>query len=90
MGRTFLKEVNKKYIALQSAIIQVGKKVACEDYPNVFFPEDVGALTEAARDMENIAIRLCRQCPVQKLCLDYAITAREPYGIWGGTKASER
>jgi WhiB family redox-sensing transcriptional regulator len=85
-----LKEVNKKYIALQSAIIKVGKKVACEDYPDVFFPEDVGALTEAAKEMENIAIRMCRQCPVQKLCLDYAITAREPYGIWGGTLASER
>jgi uncharacterized protein YciW len=84
-----LKEVNRKYIALQSAIIKTGG-VVCEQYPDVFFPEDVGALTDAAREMEEIAISLCKKCPVQKLCLDYAITAREPYGIWGGTKSSER
>lgn len=84
-----MKEVAKKYILLQSAIIKSGG-VVCEEYPDVFFPEDVGALTDAAREMENIAIRLCNKCPVKKLCLDYAITAREPYGIWGGTKSSER
>lgn len=84
-----MKEVNKKYIALQSAIIKTGG-VVCEQYPDVFFPEDVGALTDAAREMESIAISMCKKCPVQKLCLDYAITAREPYGIWGGTKSSER
>ena len=31
---------------------------------------------------------LCRQCPVQKDCLQYALDTRQIWGIWGGT--SER
>jgi len=27
---------------------------------------------------------------VQKLCADYAITAREPLGVWGGTTPQDR
>ena len=81
--------VEKKYIALQTAIIKEGG-VVCEKYPQAFYPEDYGVATEAIRELESIAIRICNQCPVQKLCLDYAITAREPYGIWGGTLPSDR
>lgn len=84
-----LRDANKKYIALQTAIIKVGK-VVCEDLPHAFFPEDYGFDPDAVHQLESKAIKLCQQCPVQKLCLDYAITAREPYGIWGGTKASDR
>lgn len=32
----------------------------------------------------------CMRCPVRDLCGDYAITAREPWGVWGGMTASER
>lgn len=79
----------KKYIALQSAIIKVGG-VVCEKYPEAFYPEDYGVAVEAIRELESIAVRICIACPVQKLCLDYAITAEEPYGIWGGTLPSDR
>lgn len=84
-----MSEVAKKYNLLQSAIIKLQGEVPCTKYPEVFFPEDE-PLAEAAHEMENIAVRLCKQCPVKKLCMDYAITAREPYGIWGGTTASDR
>lgn len=32
----------------------------------------------------------CDRCPVQEACLEYALTANVPDGIWGGTTPSER
>jgi WhiB family redox-sensing transcriptional regulator len=37
---------------------------------------------------ERRAKKICEACPMQKLCLAYALTHGEPFGIWGG--ASER
>ena len=84
-----LRDANKKYIALQTAIIKEGG-VVCEKIPHAFYPEDYGFDPKAVHELESKAIKICKVCPVRKLCLDYAITAREPYGIWGGTKASDR
>jgi len=36
------------------------------------------------------AKRLCEGCALKNLCLDYAVEANEPYGIWGGTTPDER
>lgn len=36
-----------------------------------------------------IVINICKSCPIQEMCLEYAIKA-EPYGIWGGTTEIER
>lgn len=36
------------------------------------------------------ARRLCQSCPVQAECLDYALTAGEDEGIWGGCTERER
>ena len=33
---------------------------------------------------------LCARCPVRLECLDWALTTREPYGVWGGYSESER
>ena len=33
---------------------------------------------------------LCRVCPVQQQCLEYALTNSENIGIWGGMTANER
>ncbi len=33
---------------------------------------------------------ICRSCPVQTQCLDYAITTNQTDGIWAGTLPSER
>jgi WhiB family redox-sensing transcriptional regulator len=40
--------------------------------------------------MEEIAKRICSECPVREACLDYALRMREPEGIWGGLTADER
>lgn len=52
--------------------------------PDLFFPER----GENADNAE--AKRICRSCPVQVECLDYALENREIYGIWGGTSERER
>ena len=37
-----------------------------------------------------IDTEICRTCPSKKPCLDYAISIREPHGIWGGLNEAER
>lgn len=36
------------------------------------------------------ARRVCAGCPVWEACLDYAITNRIAYGVWGGLTGRER
>lgn len=48
----------------------------------IFFPER-GESTRAA-------LALCRECPVRKECLEYALAAPERFGIWGGVSERER
>lgn len=50
--------------------------------PESFFPER-GHAAEAAK-------KVCATCPVQELCLDYALVNGEQYGIWGGLSERER
>jgi WhiB family redox-sensing transcriptional regulator len=38
---------------------------------------------ELPKDVE-FAKTLCRDCPVQEMCLDGAKARREPWGVWGG------
>jgi WhiB family transcriptional regulator, redox-sensing transcriptional regulator len=39
---------------------------------------------------EAVAKRICARCPVQDLCLAYALRTREPHGVWGGLNEMER
>ncbi|MBY6683126.1 WhiB family transcriptional regulator [Rhodococcus sp. BP-316] len=39
---------------------------------------------------EATAKKLCEVCPVAAQCLEYAMDAEEPYGIWGGLSPEER
>ncbi|WP_233608699.1 WhiB family transcriptional regulator [Nocardia stercoris] len=50
---------------------------------NIFYTERPGQAEDAAK-------RICASCPVLASCRDYAITAHEPYGIWGGLNPRER
>lgn len=44
--------------------------------PDLFF-------AESPVDVE-AAKALCRDCPIQELCLAGAVSRREPWGVWGG------
>ena len=37
-----------------------------------------------------LALRICGQCPVRDLCLDYALKHGERHGLWGGHLPSAR
>lgn len=50
-----------------------------EGHPDMFFPEHGTGRVDAAR-----AKAICRQCPVQPLCLDAALARNESQGVWGG------
>jgi WhiB family redox-sensing transcriptional regulator len=53
----------------------------CRDLdPATFFPSDAVGV--------DIARRICADCPVKNLCLEYALYHRIEHGVWGG--ASER
>lgn len=60
-----------------------------ETDPLVFFhPQNERGTARAKRDRG--AKLVCAGCPVRLECADYAVRAREPYGVWGGLSESER
>ena len=60
----------------------------CRDTdPELFFP--IGTTGAALVQIEQ-ARAVCRQCPVQADCLDFALKTNQDSGIWGGTSEEER
>jgi hypothetical protein len=78
------------YETLAKAVGGVGE-VPCMSQPELFFTDDDSAVA-LSRATENTrqAVSLCRGCPVRLLCLDYALSNNEIYGVWGGTSAKQR
>ncbi len=57
--------------------------------PLLFFhPQNERGSSRIRRDQS--AKRVCVSCPVRLECADYAIRAREPYGVWGGLSEDDR
>lgn len=50
--------------------------------PEVFHPGEDEDASEAKA--------ICAACPVREACLEYAISTREKFGVWGGLDARER
>jgi WhiB family transcriptional regulator, redox-sensing transcriptional regulator len=47
--------------------------------------------TKDERQMREMAAKaICGACAVRKQCLDFALSTREPHGIWGGLNELER
>lgn len=70
---------------------------ACRDVdPELFFGPDFGWGREHSEPpqvrakREAAAKALCLACPVREACLEYAMTAPEHDGVWGGVTAAER
>ena len=56
---------------------------ACRDRdPDVFFP--------LSPEAEREATRICRGCPVQIDCLEFALEAKIRFGVWGGLTEKQR
>lgn len=67
------------------------ERAACLPYPSVlFFGLDDNEAPADRRAREDQAKSICETCVVKQECLEYALTMREPYGIWGGLTEVER
>lgn len=55
--------------------------------PHLFFP--LGS-TGAAVGHVQAAKAVCRSCPVQGPCLEFALESNQEAGIWGGKNEDER
>jgi WhiB family transcriptional regulator, redox-sensing transcriptional regulator len=58
------------------------------DLSMFFHPTNERGSTRMLRDRS--AKRVCAGCSVRMECADYAIRAREPFGVWGGLTEEER
>lgn len=73
-----------------------GQHVECLDLDGVFMtaaerpPSRKYADRRVHAAAADAAREVCRRCPVVFACLDYALAAREPVGIWGGTTPEAR
>ncbi len=66
-------------------------KAACRGpQAEAFFPPEHLERKDERLDRERSAKTICRTCVVRRPCLDYAISIREPHGIWGGLNEVER
>jgi WhiB family redox-sensing transcriptional regulator len=45
---------------------------------------------EPSPEQEQRCRALCARCPVRQTCLNRALTAAEPWGIWGGLDPDQR
>ena len=70
------------------------EQAACKGIdPEFFFSSDASddAPSKQERaEREGAAKAVCARCAVRAECLDYAVTAGERYGIWGGLNPQER
>jgi WhiB family redox-sensing transcriptional regulator len=63
---------------------------ACRELDSALFfhPDNERGAARANRVAE--AQQICRSCPVLEQCRKHALTAQEPYGIWGGQTEDDR
>ncbi len=56
--------------------------ICLEVDPEIFFPGQGGSLQDVRA--------ICRQCPVEAECLEYALANPELEGVWAGTGERQR
>ena len=55
--------------------------------PDLFFPISTTGLAEQQIARAKV---ICAGCEVRKVCLDFAMSHDQVYGIWGGTTPDDR
>ncbi len=63
---------------------------ACRGMDSGFFFHPEGERGPAKYNREARAKEVCQRCPVLEQCRRHALSAQEPYGVWGGLSESER
>jgi len=80
-------------MATTSWDLQVGwqYRAACKGpQSHLFFAPNRLERKDERVTRERTAKAICRQCPVLAECREYALSVREPHGIWGGLNEYER
>ncbi len=67
--------------------IETNGGVQCQEAPDTFF-YDHGDKNKVYKI--KTAKKICYDCPVKFLCLEYALESNEQEGIWGGLTSNER
>lgn len=62
---------------------------ACRNMPAAIFYPEREHLSRSVRYQPE-ARATCNACPVRAACLDYAMTHKEKFGLWGGATPNER
>lgn len=63
---------------------------ACRGRDSEMFFSPSGERRSARREREDRAKAVCAGCGVIDACRRFALTANEPFGVWGGMTARER
>lgn len=56
----------------------------------IFFPPAHFEHKPEREAREKRAKAVCNECPVRSECLEWALSTREPHGVWGGYAEGER
>lgn len=75
------------YKTLMLKFVESEQTPPCDGYTDVFYADGVDWVV---RQNEREAKIICSLCPFKRECLDYALAAKEPFGVWGGLTVSER
>lgn len=71
-------------------LIDANGGVPCEADPDLFFFEDELPTNMRPAVQLAEARTYCQKCPLSYECLEYALAADEPFGIYGGFTRKER
>ena len=63
---------------------------ACRGLDAMMFFHPENERGSRRRRREERAKDVCAHCTVRAACLEWAITAAEPYGVWGGLSPADR
>lgn len=73
-----------EFLTLADALAAMRRPAPCQD------PARRDLWQSHSTDDQAAAVAACSTCPARPPCLDYARTAREPVGVWGGEAAADR
>jgi WhiB family redox-sensing transcriptional regulator len=78
-------EIPDELEALYKGINEAKQQVACQSFPEAFYPEVGDGISSATV----WAKTMCGECPVRNLCAEYGYKY-EAHGIWGGLSPRDR
>lgn len=69
-------------LAFQFPLAEGAVALCTQVDPEIFHPDTLGPQTKAKS--------VCNECPSKVPCLEWAMTRKERFGVWGGLSADER